>query len=185
MLSQTLLGVEGGRRFVQKDDLRVVEQGGGQGHPLLLPARKSADARFGLVFQVELFQKTLDRFGPAVERGQHFQVLADAQFFKEGAGLELQTDAVMQFVALAAVLYVQAVYRNGRVGTGVGSAQPFNNFQRGRFPGPVRPQNPENLAFQHRETHSVHRFFARISAMQIPYLDGGVLGVGFDRRLHL
>src|SRR5690606_17801602 len=49
-------GIEGTRRLVGQQDLRVVDEGTGDGHALLLPARELARMMIQTVFEPDLLQ---------------------------------------------------------------------------------------------------------------------------------
>src|SRR5262249_3804619 len=57
---------------------------------------------------------------------------------------------------------------------GVSRPQPFENFNRCRFSGAVRPQQPEHFPGMDVEVHALDRFERAIAFAQSPDMDGGV-----------
>ena len=85
------LGVEPGRRFVQKEYFWAVHQGGGDTETLALATAQLLGKAIGLGAEVDIIQRLLSVDLFTVGGGKQFDQLAEFGFVLEGRGLRLDT----------------------------------------------------------------------------------------------
>ena len=172
------LRIQPGGGFVQKDDRRVVDQRGGDGEPLLLPAGQRAKRCGTLVGKVNGLQQRRRVHADAVDAAQQQQQFGKPQMLKKGAALQLDADNLLDG---------PGVFGHIKAGDGgraaVRRAHPLNNFHRSSFAGAVGPQDGEHLAPRHAERHAVHRRHRAIAFAEFRGHDdrgrvGGVISAG-------
>ena len=61
------LGIEAGRRLVEKDQVRIADDRAGEREPLLLSAGQLADARIALLVELDDMDHVVDRPAALVE----------------------------------------------------------------------------------------------------------------------
>ena len=87
------LQIQGAEGLVQQQDVRLIHQGAGDGHTLLLTAGKLGDVALGIAFQVHQGKHTVDLLGDDIVR-QLFDTQAEGDVFeniqmgKQGIALE-------------------------------------------------------------------------------------------------
>ena len=82
------LRVKAGRGLIKEQNLGVVDQGHGEGQPLLLSAGELAVKRVALFFQAEALEQFLRLTAALVEAGEEPQSFHDAQLVGKGSGLQ-------------------------------------------------------------------------------------------------
>ena len=140
------LRVETRCRLVEKDDARLVHERDGDREPLTLAAGELLLTLARPVREVHLPEERQRVDRAVVEDPEELDDLLRRVVLGERARLELHADTALDPGRIAG--HVDA---GDRGGTGVRVAQPFEDLDRRRLPSPVRTEEPEDLAFRHRE----------------------------------
>jgi hypothetical protein len=90
------LGIESGGGLVEKKNARLSDQRGGDGEALLLSAGKFADPGVGFFGKLQFFENLGGRTRLAIETGEEFNGLANAQFLRQACFLERDADPLAQ-----------------------------------------------------------------------------------------
>ena len=90
------LRIEAGRRLVEKQHLRVVDQRECQREPLLLPARQLAVRGVALFPEHQPLEQRVAVDRLRIQAGEQPQRLADGDAFRQIGRLEADADAILQ-----------------------------------------------------------------------------------------
>ena len=145
------LGVEPGGQLVEHRDFRPADQGQHDRQPLLLAARQLPEVVVARRLEPERGQQLAPVRGPAVERGVQLHRLAHPHPVGQRAVLELDADALVELVPVAAGVEAEHADR-----AAVGGAQARDALDRRGLAGAVAAEDAEDLPGAHREAHVVH-----------------------------
>ncbi len=84
------LGIDAGGRLVEKEQLGLVNEAGGEGHPLFPAAGKLSRQLLFTAREAELFDAVLDGLAPvlhAVHAGDEIEILGDAEVLVKAEAL--------------------------------------------------------------------------------------------------
>src|SRR3989442_5628879 len=135
------LRIESGGRLVEEQDLRLVDERGGDTEPLLLAARKLVDLGARLFGQVDLLEDRHGIHASAIQRGKHVEQLEQAQPIEECRRLELDPDQALDLLGLFA-----NVDPGDDGPTAVGVAQTLQNLDRSRLARDAWAEKAEDLS---------------------------------------
>ena len=138
------LRVQAGGGLVQEQQDRVVDQCGGNGEPLFLPAGKLLEEGLGAVGQFHLSQQAQGVNLPVVNTGHHVQYLGQVQPVEVGGRLELNADNLLNLPRV--FLDVDAVDQ-GR--SAVGGAHSLQYLDGGGLARAIGSQDAEDLSRTH------------------------------------
>src|SRR5438874_148364 len=96
-------------------------------------------------------------------------------FVRQIRRLQTDADAVLQFLFLPIGIKV----KDGDVTAGT-RAQPFENFDRGCFARPVRPEQSENFAGAHFEIDAFDGFECAVRFPETAYVNGKIIVHAFE-----
>ena len=164
---QARLRIEAGRRLVEEQHLRIVEEREGQRQALLLAAGKLRIQRLALFPELQALEELAAVDGARVEAREKVHGLADLHLVLEPRGLEADADAVLHLAGLH--LRIEAEHRHPAAGA---RAKPLEDFDRGGFSGAVRPEQSEHFAGAHVEVDALHRGKRAIVFAETFDLDG-------------
>src|SRR5438105_10138114 len=134
------LRIESSGGFIEKEDLRLIDERGGNAEALLLAARELIDLRARFFGQVDLLQRGHRINTPAVERREHVEQLEQAKSVEECRRLQLDPDQAFYLVGVFA--NVDAGHQGPSI---VGLAQPLEDLDRRRLAGAVWTEQAEDL----------------------------------------
>lgn len=148
------LRVEGGRRLVQEDQLRAVDEGGGDGQALALAAGEVLHEDVPLLGEPHALQRAVGgRRCAAVQARDRDEVLARALPYEEGRGLGLHAHPGQQVGVAGPGTPAEDGDR-----AAVGLPQSLHDLDEGRLARPVGAEQSEELAAAHvEETPSTAR----------------------------
>ena len=163
------LGIQPGGGFVKEHHVRVVDQRGRDGEPLLLSTRQRAEGRRFAFTQIHRFQQRLRVNFHPVNAAQHFEQFGEFQMLEERAALQLHADVLLDRLRVAA--HVDA----GDGGAAaVGGTHPLDNLDGGGLAGAIGAQQGKDLAALHLEGNTVNRLDISIALAQVlNNYDGG------------
>src|ERR1017187_6322909 len=161
------LGVEAGRGLVEKEHLRVVEQGQRQGEPLLLPAGEFAVLGVALLPELQALQELVAIHGAGVEGVEELHGLVDLDFLLEVGGLQADADAVLELAGLH--LGIAAEDADASAGAG---AQAFEDFDSGGLTGAIGAEQAEDFAGAHFEIDALDGRKTAVALAEGFHLDG-------------
>ncbi len=155
------LGIEPGGRLIQKQELRIVDQGQSEGYALFLSAGK-----FGVIF-VPLFRKlqaieelvAVDT--PRVERGKQLQSFVDLDFIRQVGGLQADADPVFDPARFQAGI----VAEHQRL-AGAALPEPFEDLDRGGLARAVGAEQAEYFAGEDLERETADCFKIAVALPQ-------------------
>ena len=150
------LRIEPRRRLIQKKQLWIAHQRRGHRQPLFLSARESAHARFPLLLKLRRFDRLLHGNSVLEKTAKHPQRLFHRQLLWKLRLLQLNPDALPQF--LGPSLPAQPQHLHASL---IGRGQSLANLDRRRLPSAIRPQQPKALAPRHLQVKAIHRLHIR------------------------
>ena len=131
------LRIQPGCQFIQKDQLRIVEQRHGDEQPLALSPGKLGDIGIAFFHQSQLFQKRLPFHRVLIESAEEIHRLPDFDMRGQSRRLQLHADPFPKSAAIRLRIQPQYTERSA-----IRAAQPFAAFDRSGFPRPARlPSN--------------------------------------------
>src|SRR5690606_21288551 len=164
--------------LVEEHQLRIADQRARERQPLLLPSRELLAPRARLVAQPHLLEHLGGTAPPGPEElGERLALLARRHELEERGGLQLHAHALRQLRRVRPRGSAEHTHL-----TAVGPAQALDDLQRGRLPGPVGPEDAEELARLDPETHPVDGADLPGLAAAIAFLKVGDLDGGFHSR---
>src|ERR1019366_1728854 len=161
------LGVEAGGGLVEKEHLRVVEQGERQGEPLLLPAGEFAVLRVALLPELQALQELVAIHGTGVEGVEELHGLVDLDLLLEVGGLQADADAVLELAGLH--LGIAAEDADASAGA---RAQALEDFDGGGLTGAIGAEQAEDIAGAHVEIYALDGRKTAVALAQGFHLDG-------------
>src|SRR5580698_4234058 len=135
------LRVKAGGRLVEKNQLRIIQQGQGQRQALLLPTRQGSVEGILFFFQLQPLQKFGQVHVVAVERREHIHRFVDANFFRQIRSLQADANAVFELLPLL----VRVESEDGNFAAAA-RTQPLENLDGRRFACAVRSKQAKNFA---------------------------------------
>src|SRR5207247_11311573 len=157
------LGVEPGRRLVEEQQLRTVDQRARDREPLLLPAGQGADAGPALLLELHQAEHLVDRMLAPVEAAEQRDRLGDGELIALLAALELDPEALAQRAPPGTVAPVHPPDFDR---SGVGDGEPFEDLDGGRLAGAVGPEQAETLTGFDREIEPRDRYDVAVALHQ-------------------
>ena len=156
------LRIEPGRRLVEEEDARVVDERRGDAEALLLAAGKRPHLALRLLGQVDEVQQRHRVDVALVEPAEEVQQLDEGQLVEEGRRLELDADAPLHLARVG--LHVDAV-DDGLAA--IDRAHPLDHLEGRRLARAVRSEDPEDLALGDLEADAVDRRQAAVLLAQV------------------
>src|SRR5262245_15756702 len=98
---QSCLRIQSSRGFVEKEQVRITNEGAGHCQPLLLAARQLADSRPPLLFERDSFNNLIYIAPARIEAAEQANRLLNGQFVRELSLLKLNTEPLAQGVVIA------------------------------------------------------------------------------------
>src|SRR5262249_20745260 len=138
------LRVHAGGRLVEQEQLRVVDEAGGQGEALLPAAGKLAGELAAAFFEAEAGQAAVDpgtAIGDVVDAGDEIEVFPDAEVLVVAEPLRHVADVALDVGLLPAHVVTQA-----GAGTGVGREQAAEHADEGGLAAAVGAEETVDLA---------------------------------------
>ena len=165
------LRVEAGRRLVEEEDLRRVQQGTGNVRAAALAAGELAVGTVDEIVQVRPFDHAGDRFLPGsgcfvIKPSTEHQVFADGQRLVEQTVLKHGADAVFDLPGLRA----QVKPGDGRL-AGIKAVERAERIDRGGLACTVRPEEGEQRALLDIEADALDGLQLAIAFFQVMYFD--------------
>ena len=163
------LRVDAGRRLVQQQQLRVVQQAGGQRQALLPAARQGPGQLLAPAAQAQLFQRGVDLRAPprhVVDAGDEVEVFFDAQVFVQAEFLRHVADLALDLARLAADVEAQA-----SAAALVGREQAAQHADRGGLAAAVGAQKAVDLALAHLQVDPVDDGARPVALAQAAHVD--------------
>ena len=157
------LRVESGRGLVEKQQLRIANQGAGHGQPLLLPAGKAAYAGMALFFKLRGANRLVDRDAVAKETAKKPERLLDGKFVRELGFLELNTDALAKFAGPCGPVQAEHFHRPF-----VGIGEAFADFNGGGLPCPIGAEQAKALTLHDFEIEPIDSLHVGKGFLQAP-----------------
>ena len=152
--------IEIGQRFVEQENLRLVDQCPRQRNPLLLAAGKLRRAALGESAETDDFKRMRDpladgfiRFAADTQRESH--VLEDRQMGPDRVGLKHHAQLALFRRQIVSTRGNCDGFTGYKYFTGIGLFQTGHQTQRCRLPTTRRTQQRENLAPFNGKTHAV------------------------------
>src|SRR5688572_27449392 len=147
------LWIEPGRQLVEKDDVRIVDEGKDDEEALSLATGERHEARVALVSEAQLVEKPISvRALPAVQRRPEVDRFPDLDSLLQLRLLKLHADTLLQGVSVAA--RIQAEHRHRAA---IRRPHAFHALHRRRLAGAVGSEKAEDLAIADVERHVVNR----------------------------
>lgn len=180
-------GIEVTRRFVGKNDLRVIDKGTGDGYPLLFSAGKGRRLVVGPVGQAQVFEQRHPLFfhfcfGFSGNPARYANILQGTEFGQQVVKLENKTDVL---VAESGQLTVVHAGEAGIVelnGAGIGLIECSQDVQQGALSGTGRTDNTDDFSPFYRNINTFQYFYLSISLFYAPGLQhGAILSVVIER----
>ena len=144
------MGIEAGRRLVEKDDLGIVDERQRQGEPLLLPAGQRIERRVRLLGERETIEQGLRRRSARIEAAVQRERLTRRDLVLEGSALESGADLLLHFPRPAACVDPTHLHD-----AAVGLAQADHALDGRRLPRAIRAEQAEDFTLGDLEAHSV------------------------------
>src|SRR5579864_4288546 len=145
------LGIEAGRGLVEKENLRIADEGGGDREALTLSAGELAHPGVGFLSELQLFEDFVGGPRLPVEAGEQFDGFADGKFFRKAS--LLQRDA--EPLAHLAVVLFPAMSENRNLAGGWGE-QAFEDLDGRGLPCPVGTQEAETFTHLDFKIEAAH-----------------------------
>ena len=169
------LRIDAGGRLVEQQQLRLVQQAGGEREALLPAAGELAGELLRAIGETELREGRFDA-GPDIVHRVHprdeAQVLADRQVLPQREALRHVADVALDRLGLA-----QDVEAETGALAAVGREQPAQHPDRRGLAAAVRPEEAEDLAAAHRQREILDDVMAAEALVQAAHVDDGVGGV--------
>src|SRR5439155_9374757 len=144
------LRIEPGRRLVEKEQLRVADEGARVGQPLPLPAGELYNIRIRFLGQPDALHHRIRIVPSLVEAAEETERLADGELLGQPRLLEGDADPLPKLQ----VVLPPTPAEHFDVAAG-GFQQPFEDFDRGRLAGAVRAEQAKALTGAHFEIEPV------------------------------
>ena len=145
------LGIEAGRRFIEEQELRIADEGGGDGEALLLPAGEFADPRASFFFEFDHGENVEGFQAMIIEGAKELNGLDDGEFFAELGLLQRDANALPEG---AIVALTPALAKDLDI-AGRGVEETFEDFDGGRLAGAIGSEQSETFAALDFEIESV------------------------------
>ena len=170
------LRVQPGRRLVEEDEARLVDERQGDGEPLFLAAGKGAVEIVLFPQEVHPGEQRVDLHGLGIQPGKEAHRLADADAVGQVGILQADADAVLERGSLPGRVEPEHAGLAARA-----RADAFEDFDGGRLARAVGSEQAENLAFGDGEVDPLHRLIFPIGFLQPADFDGKVWHRGSER----
>jgi len=157
------LRIEPGRRFIEKEELRLADKRTGKREPLFLPARKLADARARFLLELNELDDGIRRRSLAVKATKDLYRLRHGKLIGKLRLLQRDPEPFSQISTVP----FPSPSKNFDIAT-IRGGKPFADLDGRRLPGAVRPEQPKTLPLQHLEIEPIHRDHIAIRFAKIP-----------------
>ena len=154
--------VEPRRRLVEEDEIGVADERDSEVETPLLPARERLDARPPFLLEADELDHLVDVARMGVVAGKEAVDLADRQHGGALGVLQDDADPLSQLPRCVA-----RVVPEHRGLARIPRAVTLQDLDRRRLPGPVRPEEAENLALSNLEADPAERFDAVVRLAQV------------------
>ena len=166
------LRVDGHRRFVEENQVRLVRDAAGDVQSPQQTAGQFAGPELAEVLETDEFDGLLDQrrtvsFLRHVQRAEVVDVFGDGQFIEHGHVLRHDADTALQRIGGRRHRLAEYANRARIVGE-----QCEDAVDRSGFAGPVRPKQAENLALVHVKVKVVERHHVAVAFDQLADVHG-------------
>ncbi len=151
------LRIDPRRRFVEQQQLRIVQQAGGKRQALLPAAGQGAGELAGEAPEPHALERLLDDFPTllhAVNARHEIEIFADAEILVQTEALCHVADVRLDFVGLG-----EDVVAETGAAPGIGAQQPAEHADEGRLAAAVRTEKPVNLPALDLQGEVLHHGF--------------------------
>lgn len=177
-------GVQAAGRFIQEEEVRVMDEDSGQAQALLHTAAEMRSQVVAFLGKADQLENFLDFFSPIralhlVTGAEEIEILDDEHIFVDAESIGHIADQAANLIALAMDIIA--------VNTGRARGRPQEKreyFQGGRFAGAVAADEAENITPAHLKIQAIEGGQLSVGMGEVKRFDSpGVLGGGFTHFL--